>query len=422
FIGDFGIAIIVGVFILFLFMYLGTDVMSVALIVTFIVTHHYSYIVGFSSLVRDRNILLLLALAVYAVDNYIRGRSDYVHRTPYTLRAVIIFIVAFTLWGIMNGNKGKFLRQDASWFLAILSYYPLARFFSKRSNIDLGINILLGFTSIMSVTAIYQFYRTNHRSISNAEMFIPIAIIIALELILHIKQALWRKILLLCILVLNSFGAFVSLTRSLWISLVFGIAFIVGLSFYKNRQKISAENARKIITYLCVILPLLFLMLYINTPLWNQVRARFKMIFMGGYDISTMYRLLEIKEMVQYIKGHLFIGDGMGAVVVMPFGLTTQIRISYGTPYLHNTLLYWILKFGLFFTIVWIAIWYKIIKELINKCVMETDTYLKEIKIGLLIGLFTITIFSMAAPVLSASTGMFFLGFVLAIFYPGKET
>jgi len=421
FIGDYGIAAIIGLFFLLLLMYVGNDAMSMALIVIVIVTHHYSYIIGLNSLIRDRNIILFLALVVYGSDKYVRGGAGYISRTPRSLMIVIVFIIGFMLWGIVKGNKRVFLWQDTSWFLSILSYFPLAQYFSKRINIDHGINVLLAVTSIMSMGAVLQFYRTNHRSISNAEMFIPIAIMIALALVLYLKQTLRYKAMLLCVLLINSFGVFVSLTRSLWISLILGLFLIVALFFAQNRQRISGGNVRRVVASICLLLSLVFIMLYANAPLWDQVVVRFKMIFMGGYDISTLYRLLEMKEMVLYLKDHLVIGDGMGAVVSIPFSLTTQGRISNGTPYMHNTFLYWVLKFGLFFSFIWLAMWYRIIKDLVNHCTWETDAGLKAIKIGLLLGLFTITVFSMAAPVLSASTGMFYLGFVLAVFYPGKR-
>jgi O-antigen ligase len=272
----------------------------------------------------------------------------------------------------------------------------------------------------MALLAIVNYFVTLGRVVSNSEIFFPIIIVTVLSLFLIGNLNLRNRIILSVIIIINLFAVFVSLTRSMWIGLLGGILVLMLFAVTLGKISLKGNNIAKYILSGSVLIGVVAVLLRFNSFLYNVVKTRFGMIIMGGYDWSVLYRLIEIKKVMEYIPNHFLFGGGMGATIVTPLNITTHARISEGTPYIHNTFFYWLLKFGILGSLLWYLLWIAIIVKMVRLMKNQKDTLIQGLQLGSIVSILLLAIYSLASPHLSDNNGQFFLGLALALFYPHK--
>lgn len=415
---DTGIILILGILFLFLLLLINLKYSVLLFIITIIITDHYFPSIGLGQTLRERNVLLLLLLLHFLLLIIVNKKYDLISNTPREFIYILIIVAAATIHGLVIKNNIEWVKQDFVWSLFLLSYFPIAIVFEDKKNIIVSVALLCIVTTIMAIISIVTYFRSYERVISNAEVFFPIVLLIAITLLAINKLSIFKKIAIIILIIVNILAVIVSFTRSMWIATFGGVLILTFYLFKSGVLKMKKEILIKVTTIITVSLMSLLITTILIPALWIMIQTRFAMIFVGGRDWSVLYRIIEYKETIETVLKNPLFGGGLGAVIYTPLNITTQARLCFGTPYVHNSLLYWILKYGILGAGLCAFLWMKLIIKMYAKIKKECAPINKALMMGVLSSIPMLLIYSLSSPHISINTGQFFIGFTLAVFFP----
>ncbi len=302
------------------------------------------------------------------------------------IQAFILYFLLHAFWviGSENLENALFQLRKNIILLSPILFYPIIRK-EYIEKIFLCFVIVIFFSSILSILMYFDLIQINNtisgESIpflykSDYGFFLLIAIGYSFYNFYYIKKELLvKKIFFLFCIICLSFNIFIIGSRTFMLIYFVAITFLI-LSVYR-------KHIFKAIIFIIVIINLLFFIYLNNNEIKNQIDDIFnglnKSYYEKEYSSSSGVRAGLIEYSIPVIKDNFFFGVGTGDHIdevkkqiqkssdyetekddKYKF-LLKSINIGYSS-FLHNTYIQTLVQFGLVGFIIWINMFYQIIR------------------------------------------------------------
>ena len=437
---DFFIPLVISVLLLMIFlalMFHNPLYGLLFIVVTMIITNHYFPFAAV--LVFRERMLLMVILFLYLVTSGSFGKSilrggDF--SRPLLLFLGILFVSA--VYGLLRGNSRFIVAQEFEMYVYLLAYFMIVSLVNTIEDAKLVVSTLVITTVIMAFIAIIIFFYMlqfkqiffykgplGHivyvknamipRIISNAEMFLPIAVNLIVSFLLFVRSTKATRYLLTSALVVLLFAIFISLTRGMWLSTLISTIILIGYYLYLRGRTAFLTLVR--VSFISVIVITILTYTLSSQPIIQRIldfgAIRATSVFQGALDISLFNRYQEILQVMKSVRSQPIFGIGLGAIISWRDMLFPWI--THAVFYIHNSYFWLLLKMGLIGIGAFIVILYIVFKKAITVLRTLESPYQRALVAGLATGLVSVLFFSFTSPFINLGTGNFYIAITVGL-------
>ena len=343
----------------------------------------------------------LFLIIILAAFQYVSSESSFTIKLSYLQKPVIYIVIYFTIIGVVDIYSG----QDSSWVIQQLFHiylyiliFPLSYLLDKKKYYFIIFSALLLIATIISFEYILlNQVILNFRFVTFQSGFLPILSGVLFSFILFEKETL-RRIGGTILLLIITAGAFVTLTRTLWI-VTFLILVIVWFLYQKSKGKLSFK---KVLFSLLVLLIPLFLMKDIgkgtqpNSSPTNIVETRAQSVTNPLEDSSFLMRIEFAYYAFQRFLESPVIGKGLGDYLKYKvFNISDKANY-----YIDNSWLYFLWKGGLIGFLLFAWLYLRFFKSVYFVFTNTTNHVTKYLSMGLFAGILGLCLLGVLSPIL----------------------
>jgi len=230
----------------------------------------------------------------------------------------IIVVVYGLIIGLISHNEQKFIVDELVKYL----FYPIGFYFCisifENINIDsflkvfFKFNLIMGLIIVIQIFTYYFLFSFGSRVFFRPSNLLLLSELTALSLLFYKKNlSLLKKIILISLILLYTFGILIFMQRSLWIATIFSVS--IFMIIYSFRSNFSKKKIIKVLTFF-VLAFLIILFLFTNSVFYSTVfSSRTSDVEEQGIQtFSIAARLVSYFEILQKIRQHWLLGLGVG--------------------------------------------------------------------------------------------------------------
>lgn len=360
-------------------------------------TFNYNFIYVF---LQDLPIFIFLLLGVFYY--IVNKRNKMIISISYLQLPVVLLILYSLFSAILGLTKGQSLYQVSFEFYNIFYYFLIIPFvfLLKRDKYYKMLFYAIIFVSIIVAVE----YLANNLILSPERRFttfhggfFPITAGLLFSSLLNSRKNAVKSLCLIGCLILIIGGSFVTLTRSVWVSVLVSFAVIGILSYIKNRNIVLTK--KQIFSYSIIVLFLISFMIFMNSdsPTKGKVsvaeksETRMESIANPTSDTSFLMRVEIAYYIVQRFLSSPIWGDGLGA--------TMRYRIFSHNEFYYpdNSWLYMLWKGGILGLFLFLWIYYRFFRQSYRIFRKPEDKFAEVISLGLIGGFAGSLLFSFFA-------------------------
>ncbi|MEO0097309.1 MAG: O-antigen ligase family protein [candidate division WOR-3 bacterium] len=351
---------------------------------------------------------LLLFLTFLALEKkeryYLKTNTDY-------LLLSFLFLTGFSFfYGIFLGNS---LYQAIDDFLLIFFYafyFLVLIYFQEEkwqrvlviSIIVISVLVSLQYTVPFLVTFQIKRYATDQQHLFN------IGYPLLISYIIFGKKTKY-KILAGLSLIPMSLAVIISLTRALWITIPFSVFIILIIYFWQQRK---LKQIFYIFSVFLVISLIIYSLFTKKMDFKKFIKVRQEAFVSLRTDLSLLERVFGIREVIQQFKKNPIFGVGLGSIYSGVLPWRKKLKFSWVDCLFINLL--W--KFGIIGFIIFLAIYYYFLKNIIKVFKNSQNNFQKWVSIGMLSVFISLIILSIESGFLLIYRFNLILASLLAIF------
>lgn len=340
-------------------------------------------------------------LMLLSISQFLLTSRDLSFKITYLQKPIIYIVIYFSVLGVV----GMLLHQNTIWiiqqlfhFYLYLLIFPISYFFYKRDFYFSGFSFLL----IISVVIAFEYIVLNQlllnfRFVTFQSGFLPLASGVLFAYILYNKNRI-RRIVATILLFIVSAGAFVTLTRTLWVTTIL-VLFFVWFFYLKSENRLSVYKIASLV--IIISLPLFLLRdMGVNsnqkTSQSNAVEYRTQSVLNPLEDSSFLMRVeFAYYASQRFLESPVF-GKGLGDYLKYQI-FNINDAANY---YIDNSWLYFLWKGGLIGFLLFAWLYIRFFKASYFVLINTSDIRVKYITLGLLSGFIGLTLLGILSPLL----------------------
>jgi hypothetical protein len=344
----------------------------------------------------------LFLIIILAAFQYLLSESSFTFKLSYLQKPVIYIVIYFTIIGAVNIYNG----QDSSWVIRQLFHiylylliFPLSYLIDKKKYYFTIFSALLLIATIISFEYILlNQVILNFRFVTFQSSFLPVLSGILFSFILFEKETL-RRIGGTILLLIITAGAFVTLTRTLWI-VTFLTLVIVWFLYQKSKGKLSFTKV--LFSLLVLLIPLIMMKdiskgTQTNPSLKNKaVETRAQSVANPLEDSSFLMRIEFAYYAFQRYLESPVIGKGLGDYLKYKVFKISD-KANY---YIDNSWLYFLWKGGLIGFLLFAWLYLRFFKSAYFVFTNTTNHVTKYLSLGLFAGILGLCFLAVLSPIL----------------------
>jgi len=343
----------------------------------------------------------LFLIIILATFQYVSSESSFVFNLSYLQKPVIYIVIYFTIIGAVNIYNG----QDRSWVIQQLFHiylyvliFPFSYLIDKKKYYFIIFSALLFIATIISLEYILlNQIILNFRFVTFQSGFLPVFSGVLFSFILFEKET-FRKFIGATLFFIITAGAFVTLTRTLWIVTLLTLI-VVWFLYLKSKSKLSFKKV--FVSILVLLIPLILMKdiskgAQSNSSPTNTVETRAQSVANPLEDTSFLMRIEFAYYASQRFLESPVIGKGLGDYLKYKI-FNVSNTANY---YIDNSWLYFLWKGGLigFFLFVWLYL--RFFKSAYFVFTNTTDHITKFLSLGLFAGILGLSFLAVLSPIL----------------------
>ncbi len=343
----------------------------------------------------------LFLIIIIATFQYISSESSLAFKLSYLQKPVIYIVIYFTIIGAVNIYSG----QDSSWVIQQLFHiYLYLLIFPFTYLIDKKKYYLVIFSALLIIATIISFEYIvlnqvifNFRFVTFQSGFLPILSGVLFSFILFEKETLRRIGGTILFLIITA-GAFVTLTRTLWV-VTFIILVIVWFLYQKSKGKLSFTKV--FFSLLVLLIPLIMMkdlskVTQTNSSPNNIVETRAQSVANPLEDTSFLMRIEFAYYAFQRFLESPVIGKGLGDYLKYKvFNISDKANY-----YIDNSWLYFLWKGGLIGFLLFAWLYLRFFKSSYFVFTNTTNHATKYLSLGLFAGILGLCFLAVLSPIL----------------------
>ncbi len=345
--------------------------------------------------------LPLFLLILLSISQFLLTSRDLSFKLTYLQKPIIYIVLYFSVLGVV----GMILHQSTIWiiqqlfhFYLYLLIFPISYFFYKRDFYFSGFSFLL----IISVVIAFEYIVLNQlllnfRFVTFQSGFLPLTTGVLFSYILYNKNTI-RRLAASVLLLIVTTGAFVTLTRTLWVTTIL-VLILVWFFYLKSENRLS-------------IYKIVLLVIFISLPIFllrdmdvssdqkisqsNVVEYRTQSVVNPLEDSSFLMRVeFAYYASQRFLESPIF-GKGLGDFLKYKI-LNVNDAANY---YIDNSWLYFLWKGGLIGFLLFAWLYIRFFKASYFVLINTTDIRVKYITLGLLGGFIGLSFLGVLSPLL----------------------
>lgn len=407
------------------------------IVVVMVVTNHYF---PFAAILvfRERMVpiafllLFLVSSGIFGKSMLCRGDFD----RPIVLLLGILFVSA--LYGLARGHSRFIVAQEFEMYVYLLAYFLVVSLVTTQKDASLVVKTMLIATVAMACIAIITFLYTlqfdniffykgplGHivysksstipRVISNAEMYLPVAVNVIISYLLFARNSQLTKYLLASALIVLLFAVFISLTRGMWLSTLISSLILIGYYVYQQGRSAFLTLAKASAATVLLFGAILYLLP--GQPILQRIldfgAVRAASMLQVTADISLFNRYQEIIQVLKSFRSQPIFGIGLGGVISWHDMLFPWI--THMVFYIHNSYFWMLLKMGIIGLGAFLVILYIVFRKAIALLKKIESSHQRAIVAGLTTGLVSVLVFSITSPFINLGAGNFYLALTVGL-------
>jgi len=343
----------------------------------------------------------LFLIIILATFQYVSSESSFTIKLSYLQKPVIYIVIYFTIIGVVDIYNSK----DPSWVIQQLFHiylyiliFPLSYLLDKKKYYLIIFSALLLIATIISFEYILlNQVILNFRFVTFQSGFLPILSGVLFSFILFEKETL-RRIGGTILLLIITAGAFVTLTRTLWI-VTFLILVIVWFLYQKSKGELSFKKV--LFSLLVLLIPLLMMKdigkgTQPNSSPTNTVETRAQSVANPLEDTSFLMRIEFAYYAFQRFLESPVIGKGLGDYLKYKvFNISDKANY-----YIDNSWLYFLWKGGLIGFLLFAWLYLRFFKSSYFVFTNTTNHATKYLSLGLFAGILGLCFLAVLSPIL----------------------
>jgi len=194
----------------------------------------------------------LVILTLLAVFHYVGKNSTFLINFTYLQKPVLLLVLYYSfiaLVGLLGNNDTLWILIQLFHFLLYLLIFPIYYLFYKREHYHTSLVML--FIIFMLIALEYILFNQvllNYRFVTFQSGFLPVVSGILFAYIILSKNLVYKIVATIFLFIIIA-GAFVTLTRTLWVTTML-VLFFTWIFYLKSTKKLSAQ---RIIFYLILL-------------------------------------------------------------------------------------------------------------------------------------------------------------------------
>lgn len=343
----------------------------------------------------------LFLIIILATFQYVSSESSFAFTLSYLQKPVIYIVIYFTIIGAVDIYNG----QDTFWVIKQLFHiylylliFPLSYLIDKKKYYFTIFSALLIIATIISIEYILlNQVILNFRFVTFQSGFLPILSGVLFSFILFEKETLRRIGGTILFLIITA-GAFVTLTRTLWI-VTFLTLVIVWFLYQKSKSKLSFTKV--FFSLLILLIPLIMMKdiskgTQTNPSLNNAVETRAQSVTNPLEDTSFLMRIEFAYYAFERFLESPVIGKGLGDYLKYKvFNISDKANY-----YIDNSWLYFLWKGGLIGFLLFAWLYLRFFKSAYFVFTNTTDHVTKYLSLGLFAGILGLSFLGILSPIL----------------------
>ena len=399
----FSIVILLGyILLLFLFVLYSNHIQNIAVflvILSFVplvyLNNAFHYLFGYE-LVTSLSLTLLF---VFFVFHKISSADDITINITYIQKPILFTALYFTflaIWDITNNPDKKWLAEQLYHIYLYLAIFPFVYFLTKRRHyhtIFLALLIISVFIALEYI--VLNLFLVDYRFVTFQSGFLPIVVGVLFSYVLFGKKHK-NRIISLALVFVVSLGAFVTLTRTVWVTTL--LVFLFTWLFYlKALNKLRWQKL--VFILLITSVPIVFVgdISKKAAPDPNQtLKYRAQSVVTPLEDSSFLMRVEFAYYATQRFLESPIIGKGLGDFLKYKIFFTSNTA----NYYLDNSWLYFLWKSGIIGFLLFVWIYVRFFKTAYYVLKHTENFKVKVIITGLLAGILGLMFLAFLSPLL----------------------
>lgn len=369
------------------------------------INDNFNYNINFV-IIQDLTIFIFV---LFAFSKYLLVSKEFdfkLSKLKTSVLILLIFVIISGIVGYKNGNNIGLIFYESYNLLYYVLLIPFVFIIDDGEKYRKIFIILLILCLIVAAQYIYINAISSSRFTSFHAGFFPIIISCLFSYILFLKSKKKKHYILILLLIIFIIATYSTLTRSLWISVLFSLCFVF-LYYYK------VSKIKILIAALLIILIFSLQGDSSNSNIINKpsgtTKERVESLSNPQSDASFLMRLELGYYAVQKFFENPVLGTGLGDVISYKIFGKAQIN------YLDNSWLYFLWKGGLVGFIIFLLLYIRFFKECFYIIRNTNDIVTKTYCIGIVGGFIGFLVFSLfSANLIKYSKTNLFYAFIFA--------
>lgn len=354
-------------------------------------------------IIQDLPVFILPVIAM--LFYFARSKNLELVKSNFGTPLLLMFIASFglTIWGLVRGNDSYFAIYEFVHFIYLFLAFPIAYFITDSKNYNFLFNTILFAAIIVSWQYIYNglLISSDIRFTSfHASMF-PLLIAILVAKFIFLKGTVLKRVGIIVLIVIYAFGAYGTLTRSVWISMVLALMATVSFYYYeKNYLKLKKFN--NYLIFGAALTTVLFLYVFVASSIEAASNSEMSVSTKGEdrieslstptTDASFLMRVEIGYYLFERFINSPIIGEGLGSSV------SYKILSDTETYYPDSVWFYYLWKGGLVFFLLSIWLYTRFFKSALRVYRASDDIFVKIYMLAFLGGFTAMMFYGLFAP------------------------
>jgi O-antigen ligase len=351
----------------------------------------------------------LFFLMLFALFSWIKNAKNYIIKIDFLFLPIVFYLI-FSVWlaiyGTLQGNHRSIILVELYQAFYLILVFPVYSLIKSRKEYLVIFGILTLVFAMVSIEYIILNHSSTMRVTTYHNHIFPIFVSIFFASLFFLKNN-YLKLFALLLLLLFWYGSFATGTRTLLVVNLFSM--IVVYLFYLISR---GRKIRYILIVLAVgillLMPSIYSMVKSNTELKRTTgEERLESISNPLAEVSLLMRVEAVYHMSKQIAKKPILGYGFGHMLQMEYLLQTAFIFP------DNNYLYYWLKGGIFYLLIVIWMFYRLLSVIYRLFVSSNSANNKVLMSGLFAGISGLLIFAL----LNANLVKLRLNFVYVIIF-----
>jgi general stress protein CsbA len=307
------------------------------------------------------------------------------------------------IWGYARGNESYFAVYEFINFIYLLLVFPISMVITDPKKYNTIFNIIIAAGVVLSIQYILNgiVFASDARFTSFHASFFPVIVALLVSRFIYLKGESIKRLGIIVLMCLFTAGAFGTLTRSVWISMIIALLATVGFYYYdKNLERLKKYT--NFIMLGAAVVTVFFLYTYALGSIETAQKKgldyaekgsdRLESLSSQTSDASFMMRVEIAYYLYEKFMASPVIGEGLGSSVGYKVFGDSELY------YPDSVWFYYLWKGGFLFFLISIWLYVRFFKTAIKIYRLSDDTLVKLYMLAFIGGFTAMMFYGLFAP------------------------